>query len=129
MSDDHQRGPRVLDVGQCAFDHGAIRRVLKEHFDAQVEQAHTIDEAMRMAAGGNYRLVLVNRILDYDGAEGLELVTRLRSDHSTSATPVMLVSDRKDAQARAVERGAVPGVGKSALRHPSFPAMMSSYLT
>jgi hypothetical protein len=51
--------------------------------------------------------------LDRDSASGLDVVSELIAEHPH--TPVMLVSDLPEAQAAAVERGAVPGFGKSEL--------------
>lgn len=107
--------PRVLDVGQCDFDHENISRMLSEEFGAHVEQAVTSEEAFRAARAGRYDLVLVNRILDADGASGLDLIQRLQSNEDTRATPKMLVSNYADAQDAAVALGAKRGFGKDTL--------------
>ncbi|MFH1110708.1 MAG: hypothetical protein V1790_16145 [Planctomycetota bacterium] len=39
--------PRVLNVGQCDYDHGNIRRMLSEEFGADVERAADTEEAVR----------------------------------------------------------------------------------
>ena len=38
---DREAAPRILDVGQCSFDHGAISGYLAGRFGAQVERADT----------------------------------------------------------------------------------------
>ncbi len=108
--------PKVLDVGQCVPDHFGIRAVLTEHFDATVEQAHTIDEAVDAVRSGGYDLVLVNRKLDATYEAGADLIRRLQADETTRAVPIMLVSNYPDAQAEATKLGARPGFGKAALR-------------
>ena len=107
---------KILDVGQCGFDGPRMSRLLKEKLDASVDCAATAEDARRRLANGKYDLVLVNRILAADGASGLELIDALVK--SGCKTPLMLVSDRKNAQDLAVASGAVRGFGKAALEQP-----------
>jgi len=122
--------PRVLDVGQCDFDHGNISRVLGTRFGAVVERCHSAEEAMRLTSNDHYDLVLVNRIFDRDGDEGLKLIARLQSNKEPAGrpSPVMLVSNFSDAQAQAVQAGAVPGFGKAALESETTMQTLSQFL-
>jgi CheY-like chemotaxis protein len=115
------RSPRVLNVGQCGFDHGSISSYLADRFGARVERAENFDDAHEALRRGKFALVLVNRVLDLDGSSGLELIQRLKEDpeESLKATPVMLVSNYPEAQREAVELGAEPGFGKSELQSPA----------
>jgi two-component system chemotaxis response regulator CheY len=117
-----QRGsvPRILNVGQCGFDHGAISGYLVSHLGADVARADTPDEAEEMLRAERYDLVLVNRLLDLDGSSGLELIRALKEsqDPALADIPVMLVSDYPEAQEAARELGAAPGFGKSDLHSP-----------
>lgn len=125
----NDRAPvKVLDVGQCGFDHGNISRLLRDRFGAEVDQAHTLDEAVGAAATGTYDLVLVNRIFDANGAEGLELVRRLKDDDRTAQTPVMLVSNFDEAQRAAMELGAERGFGKDSLNDVETTERLAEYL-
>ena len=119
---------RVLDVGQCSFDHGNIAGVVKSDFDADVDQARSADEAFESVCDGVYDLVLVNRILDADGGSGLDLIKRLKGDERTRAVPVMLVSNYRDAQESAVQAGAVAGFGKSELGSKEVKDRLASVL-
>ena len=112
---------RVLNVGQCGFDHRSISSYLADRFGARVERADGLDDAQQALRDGRFDLVLVNRVLDMDGSSGLELIQRLKEDPqgSLKATPVMLVSDYPEAQRMAVELGAVPGFGKSEIQSPA----------
>ena len=110
---------RVLDVGQCALDHGNIRHLLAQHFDVQVEQAHSTPEALGRLKQEAYDLVLVNRLLDRDHSPGLDLVQQLKADEQLAAIPVMLVSNYPASQQEAVAAGAAPGFGKSEYRDPA----------
>ena len=65
---------RVLDVGNCSMDHGAISAALAKHFGAEVVQAHGPDDALASLRGGKFDLVLVNRKLDQDYSDGLEII-------------------------------------------------------
>ena len=83
--------PRVLDVGQCDFDYDNISRMLSEELGADVKRAATSEEAIRAVRAGHYDLVLVNRVLDADGASGLDFIQRLLSTEDRRATPTMMV--------------------------------------
>ena len=104
---------RILDIGQCGVDGPAITQLLHEQLGAVIKSASTADQAKRELAAGKFDLVLVNRELAADGSSGVELVGDLVRAGMT--VPVMLVSDRAEAQAEAVAAGAVRGFGKSKL--------------
>ncbi|HRX84312.1 MAG TPA: hypothetical protein P5572_04760 [Phycisphaerae bacterium] len=108
---------RVLDVGQCDPDHAGIARLLKENFEVTVDRAKSSEQVDYMMGFYDYDLVLVNRIFDADGSEGLELIKQLKSGERRG-TPVMLVSNYADAQEQAQALGALPGFGKSQLTEP-----------
>ncbi len=103
----------VLDVGQCSADHSSIRR-LCEGLGARVERAHTGAEALARIAAGDIDVVLVNRILDVDGADGIALISELVAQ-APQPLSIMLVSNYPQYQQEAVRRGAVPGFGKAEL--------------
>jgi len=104
---------RVLNVGQCGFDHGTIARFLNRDFGADVVGAGTSREAVELLRGEKFDLVLVNRVSDADGSSGLELIRTLKADPALAGVPVMLVSNYPDAQEQAEAIGAIPGFGKS----------------
>jgi hypothetical protein len=74
------------------------------------------------AALGTYTrpdaLLLINRVLDgrFDAGTGVDLIEQLAGRQP--APKLMLISNYPDAQARAVEAGALPGFGKSELGSP-----------
>lgn len=107
---------RILDVGQCGFDGPEIASLLHKRLSAKVDGAATADDARKKLADKSYDLVLVNRIFAADGSSGLDLIEEFV--RGASPAPVMLVSDRKDAQAAAMARGAVQGFGKAELDDP-----------
>ena len=106
---------RVLDVGQCGYDHPRISALLRTQFGAEVVQVHSATEALDRLRSEAFDLVLVNRVFDRTAEEGLDLIRKLKADAKTEAVPVMLVSNFPESQAEAVAAGAVPGFGKAAL--------------
>ena len=120
--------PRVLSVGQCFADHSAISRTLGKQFAAEVVSADTGAEALATVRGQAFDLVLVNRVLDADGSSGLEVIRQIKADESVGQVAVMLVSNYEDAQRQAVELGALPGFGKSALGQPPMLARLGPLL-
>jgi CheY-like chemotaxis protein len=109
-------------------DHSHIRRVLLRNFAVEVTPVHDPAEVPQRVQEGNVVLVLVNRIIDQDRTEGLDLVRDLQLRDTTRDVPVMLVSDREQAQAAAVAAGAVTGFGKSDLGNDRALASLRPYL-
>jgi len=115
--------PRILSVGQCSFDHGSINRHLGQTYGAEVARADTKGQALATLRAGEFDLVLVNRVLDADGSSGLDLIRAIKADPTLAGLPVMLVSNYEDAQVEAQSLGALPGFGKTDLRHGAVPAL------
>jgi CheY-like chemotaxis protein len=109
---------RILSVGQCFADHGVISRTLEKAFAAEVVAADDAGEALARLRQEAFDLVLVNRILDRDGSQGLDLIKQITTDDTLNRVPVMLVSNYEDSQQQAVVCGAVAGFGKAALGQP-----------
>jgi two-component system chemotaxis response regulator CheY len=119
---------RILNVGQCAYDHANMVRQFSSNLHATLTAAETFDDALAELRSRRYDLVLVNRVTDADGAPGVDLIRTLKSDPALSSIPVMLVSDFTEAQAEAVALGALPGFGKSDLRGRAVPLIVASAL-
>ena len=103
---------RVLDVGQCGPDHAAIRRYLTRHFECEVVQADGLEDTLAHLKNGRFDLVLVNRKLDADYSDGVEVIRQIKSDLATADVPAMLVTNYPEHQDAAVAAGAVRGFGK-----------------
>lgn len=119
---------RVLDIGNCGYDHGAIAALLAREFQAQTDAAHSAAEALRAAATGKYDLILVNRLLDADGSEGLAIIESLQEDPATKNLPVMMITNLPNHAATAVAAGAVPGFGKKSLHEQETRERLAKYL-
>ena len=102
---------KILDVGQCGVDGPAIRHMLQDELGANVVDAPTADVADAKLAESDFDLILVNRVFAKDDASGLDWIETYKTGGGD--VPVMLVSDKDDAQAAAEELGATRGFGKS----------------
>jgi CheY-like chemotaxis protein len=102
---------RVLDVGNCGPDHAAIKRLMGR-FDADVVQADGAIDALAALRGGGIDLVVVNRKLDMDYSDGMEVIRQIKADAELAATPVMLITNYPEHQDAAEQLGALRGFGK-----------------
>lgn len=103
---------RVLDVGQCGPDHATIRNYLTANFDCEVVQTHGPADTLAELRSGRFDLVLINRKLDADYSDGIEILRAIKADTATEGVPVMLVTNYADHQEAAVAAGAHRGFGK-----------------
>ena len=119
---------RVLNVGQCVPDHAAIRSLVERRFGAQVVGADNLKEALAALGQGAFDLVLVNRKLDVDYSDGMEIIRHLKADEQYTAVPVMLVTNYPEHQQQAVAAGAEPGFGKAELGTPATLEKLAKFL-
>src|SRR2546429_7099544 len=106
---------RVLDVGNCVPDHASIRTMLERTFRAEVVQADGPSDALAALRREPFDLVLVNRKLDHDYSDGLEIIKQIKADPKLGDLPCMLITNYPDQQAIAVSAGAEHGFGKKEL--------------
>ncbi len=120
---------RVLDIGQCDPDHSSIRRYLTEKFDAEIDRAEKWEDAEPKLRSDTYDLVLVNRKLDVDYSDGLDIIKKVKGDPDLQSTPMMLVTNFADHQDVAVAAGAERGFGKSEFDAPETYERLHRFLT
>ena len=60
-------------------------------------------------------LVTINRKLDQDYSDGMEVAKAIKADPQLSAVPIMLVTNYEEHQQAALEIGCVRGFGKLAI--------------
>jgi CheY-like chemotaxis protein len=108
----------VLDVGNCGPDHSAIKRLIEKGFDAQVLQSHGAEDTVALLLAHKIDLVLVNRKLDQDYTDGLDIIKMIKARPEFSALPVMMITNYPDHQQLAVEAGALYGFGKLQFNAP-----------
>lgn len=119
---------RVLSIGQCGFDHGQISALLRREFGAETVAAATLSQAEQLLDRELPSLILVNRILDIDGGDGMEIVRSLCASEKSNGVPVMLVTNYPEYQAEAGALGAKPGFGKSELGRPETLDKLRAFL-
>ena len=103
---------RVLDVGNCVPDHSAITRYLTKNFDCEVLQADAADDALEILREQPVDLITVNRKLDCDYSDGIEVIRQIKADPKLKDIPVMLITNYPEHQDAAMALGAVRGFGK-----------------
>jgi two-component system chemotaxis response regulator CheY len=103
---------RVLDVGQCGPDHATIRSYFKRNFDCEIVQSHGADDTLAQLKNGRFDLVLINRKLDADYSDGIEILRKIKADAAVADVPVMIVTNYPEHQDAAVAAGALRGFGK-----------------
>lgn len=106
---------RVLSVGQCWPDHAAICGLVEGTFGAEVVQADRLVDALAALRQGPFDLVLINRKLDIDYSDGIEILRAIKADATIASTPVMVVTNFAEHQQAAIAAGAEPGFGKAEL--------------
>jgi len=119
---------RVLDVGNCGPDHAAIRSYLSRNFDCEIVQAHDGPDAIAALHAGSFDLVLVNRKLDIDYSDGMDVIRDLKANPKTAHVPVMLVTNYPDHQEAALEAGAIRGFGKLEFGKPETRDRLAAIL-
>ena len=119
---------RVLDVGQCAPDHATISRYFTKNFNCEIAKAIDAAEALAELKSGRFDLVLVNRKLDIDYSDGIEVIRQIKSDPTIADVPVMLVTNYPEHQEAAMAAGAVRGFGKLEYDKPETRERLAAVL-
>ncbi|MFO0816738.1 MAG: response regulator [Pirellulales bacterium] len=119
---------RVLDVGNCVPDHAAIRRMLESTYGVEVLQTHGPEDTRALLERGGIDLVLVNRKLDQDYSDGIEIIKQIKSEPLLSSIPVMLITNYAEHQEAAVAVGAEYGFGKLELAAPATHERLRKHL-
>ncbi len=109
---------RVLSVGNCVPDNRAIAAMIESQFQAEVLSAESLVQTLALMRAQSFDLVLVNRVLDRDGSDGLEVIRQIKAAADLCDTPVMLITNFPEYQQRRQEAGALEGFGKQALHAP-----------
>jgi CheY-like chemotaxis protein len=120
---------RVLDIGNCVPDHRAIVQLITSHFDAQVIAADQWQDACDQLREQTFDLVLVNRKLDIDYSDGIQVIHQMKADAELRAIPVMMITNFAEHQQQAIQAGAVEGFGKQSLRDPATREKLAVFLS
>jgi len=118
----------LLDCGNCGPDFNSIRQMVKSNFGAKVLQTHGAEDTLELLKSRPVDLVTVNRKLDRDYTDGLEIIKQIKSDPDTADIPVMLVTNYDEHQETAMEVGAERGFGKLEIGNDSTVEKLKPYL-
>ncbi len=118
----------VLDIGNCDPDHNAIERMLKSRYDVIVLRADQWSDASALLADQKVDLILINRKLDMDYSDGVEVLRQLKQESTTRSIPVMIITNYAEHQVAAVAEGAEYGFGKLQYGEPETHERLSRFL-
>ncbi len=119
---------RVLSVGQCGPDHGTISRYLDQEFACEVVASDLLVDTQYKLEREKFDLILVNRKLDYDYSDGLEIIRALKANPATAGVPVMLLTNYPEHQEAAMAAGALLGFGKLEFDKPETREKLAAVL-
>ncbi len=118
----------VLDIGNCNPDHDAIVKMLTSHFDVVVLRAHELCDALQLLSEKKVDLIVINRKLDIDYSDGIEILRHLKQDAATKGIPTMIITNYAEQQLVAVAEGAEYGFGKLQYSEPATQDRLSRFL-
>lgn len=118
----------VLDCGNCGPDYNSIRQMITSNFDASVIQSHGTEDTLEILRSRKIDLVTVNRKLDRDYTDGMEVINAIMSDPEIDGVPVMLVTNYEEHQKTAMDAGCVRGFGKLELGETSTREAIEPFL-
>ena len=102
--------------------------MVKSNFDATVLQTHGAEDTLEMLRNRDVDLVTVNRKLDRDYSDGLDVVRLVRADEEFGSVPIMLVTNYPEHQDAAEAVGCVRGFGKLAIGDSQTIELLRPYL-
>ena len=121
--------PKVLvDCGNCGPDFNAIRQMASSQFNATVLRTHGVGDTLKVLKERNVDLVMVNRKLDRDYSDGLEVVKQIKADPDVGSVPVMLVTNYEEHQLAAIDSGCERGFGKLAIGDAGTKELLEPFL-
>ena len=91
-------------------------------------QSHGMDDTLEMLRKQSVNLVTINRKLDRDYSDGLDVAIAIKSDPELCSVPVMLVTNYDEHQETAIAAGCVRGFGKLAIKDESTRHILEPFL-
>ena len=115
---------KVALVGHCGPDSSFLRMAINKALPGAQIVAADDDNELKAVLDGGADLVLFNRQLDYgfDDPQGVSVIRKLGRFYPK--TKMMLVSNYADAQAAAIQAGALPGFGKREIGGPRVTQLL-----
>jgi len=103
--------------------------MLQRSFGAEVVQVDGPDDALAALRKEPFDLVVVNRKLDQDYSDGLDVIKAIKADAKLASVPCMLITNYPDQQQTAVAAGAEYGFGKKELQSDETQARLAKFLS
>ncbi|WP_298865588.1 hypothetical protein [uncultured Gimesia sp.] len=119
---------RVLSVGQCVPDTNSLVRFLTNNFSVEIDQSDVEVDTLEKMKKQSYDLVMINRKLDADYSDGIELIQKIKESSEVKSSRLMLVSNFPEYQEEAVQAGAEYGIGKNEYQNPETAEKLKPYL-
>ena len=102
--------------------------MVSSHFGASVVQSHGVEDTLELLRNQSVDLVTVNRKLDRDYSDGLDVAVAIKSDPELESVLVMLVTNYDEHQEAAMAAGCVRGFGNLALKDPETRNLLEPFL-
>lgn len=118
----------LLDCGNCGPDFNSIRQMVTSNFNASVIQSHGAQDTLEILRTRKIDLVTVNRKLDRDYTDGMDVIAAIKADPDVGDVPIMLVTNYEEHQDSAVAAGCVRGFGKLSIGEPATREMLEPFL-
>lgn len=118
----------VLDVGNCDPDHSTLKRMLTLGYDVSVLRAHELKDTIELLGQQPVDLILINRKLDIDYTDGVEILRHLKRSDEYKQIPVMIITNYPEQQQAAMAEGAEYGFGKLEYSKPLTDERLSRFL-
>ncbi len=119
---------KVLDVGNCDPDHSSIKRMLTSRYDVEVLRAHALEDALEQLQNQEVALILINRKLDCDYTDGVDVLKGIKEVPEFQTIPIMIVTNYPEHQDIAVGMGAEYGFGKLQLEEAATHDRLGRFL-
>ncbi len=98
------------------------------HYDVVVLRSHQLSDALQVLSQQKVDLVVINRKLDIDYTDGVDILKHLKQHDDFKSIPTMIITNYPDQQLAAVAEGAEYGFGKLQYSDPSTHERLSRFL-
>lgn len=102
--------------------------MLRKHFDVEILRSDQWSDTLAILERQPVNLILINRKLDIDYSDGMEILRQIKQSEAFQDIPVMLITNYAEHQQQAVAQGAILGFGKLELRSPETLERLRSIL-
>ena len=119
---------KVLSVGQCGPDNFALSSYLRREFTIEFLTATDLAETLDVLRKNPVDLVLINRKLDLDYTDGMEILKAIKQDPLLAKMPVMIVTNYPEVHAEAEQLGGQRGFGKLEFGKPETRKILEPIL-